>query len=130
MLCDVAGSIVAQARASYACCYLESDWAEQDADEVLAAVVAVIGRLVKRAGLGASAVDAIVFGGIWNSLPPLDAEDRLLCRALTWAGSPLGGRERPPEGPARQRGHQSEDRLRAPPDVLSAKDPLVQEPGS
>ncbi len=85
MLCTVAGAILAQERAAYACYYPRPDWAEQDADEVLAAVVEVIGRLVKRAGLATSSVEAIVFGGIWNSFLPLDAEDRPLCRALIWA---------------------------------------------
>jgi gluconokinase len=85
MLCAVSGTIVAQERASYACYYPEPDWAEQDADEVLAAVVDVIGRLVKRADLATSSVEAIVFGGIWHSFLPLDSEGRPLCRALTWA---------------------------------------------
>jgi gluconokinase len=85
MLCDTRGTIAAQERASYACYYPEPDWVEQDGDEVLTAVVAVIGSLVERAGLASSAVEAIVFGGIWQSFLPLDAEGRPLCRALTWA---------------------------------------------
>ncbi len=85
MLCAVAGTIVAQERASYPCYYPEPDRAEQDADQVLAAVVEVIGRLVKRADLGTTSVEAIVFGGIWHSFLPLDAKGGPLCRALTWA---------------------------------------------
>ena len=86
MLCSIEGTIVAQERASYACHYPKPDRVEQDADEVLAAVVDVVRRLVKRAGLATpSAVEAIVFGGIWQSLLPLDAEGRPLCKALTWA---------------------------------------------
>ena len=85
MLCAVEGMVVAQERASYACYYPKPDWVEQDADEVLAAVVEVVGLLVKRAALATSSVEAIVFGGIWHSLLPLDAEGRPLCRALTWA---------------------------------------------
>ena len=85
MLCAVEGTIVAQERASYACYYPKPDWVEQDADEVLAAVLEVVGLLVKRADLATSSVEAIVFGGIWHSLLPLDAEGRPLCRALTWA---------------------------------------------
>jgi gluconokinase len=85
MLCSIEGTIVAQERASYACYYPEPDWVEQDVDEVLAAVVEVVRQLVKRADLAASSVEAIVFGGIWQSLLPLDVEGRPLCRALTWA---------------------------------------------
>lgn len=85
MLCTIAGTIVAEARAAYPCYFPEPDWAEQDADEVLAGVVKVIGQLVNRGDLAPSSIEAIVFGGIWNSLLPLDADDRPLCRALTWA---------------------------------------------
>jgi len=85
MLCTVEGAILAQGSASYPCYYPESGWVEQDADEVLAAVVKVIGSLVRRADVASSSVEAIVFGGIWQSFLPLDAEDRPLCRALIWA---------------------------------------------
>jgi gluconokinase len=85
MLCTATGALVAQAGAPYPCYYPEPGWAEQDADEVLAAVVKVIGSLVSRAGTAASGVEAIVFGGIWQSFLPLDAQDRPLCRALIWA---------------------------------------------
>jgi gluconokinase len=85
MLCTVAGTIVAQERAAYPCYFPQPGWVEQDADEVLAGVVKVIGQLVERCDLAASSIEAIVFGGIWNSLLPLDADDRPLCRALTWA---------------------------------------------
>ena len=85
MLCTVEGKIVAQASASYPCYYPEPGWVEQDADEVLAGVVKVISSLVGQADLVTSSVEAIVFGGIWQSFLPLDAEDRPLCRALIWA---------------------------------------------
>ena len=85
MLCTVEGAILAQGSASYPCHYPEPGWVEQDADEVLTAVVRVIGSLVRQAGVAGSCVEAIVFGGIWQSFLPLDAEDRPLCRALIWA---------------------------------------------
>lgn len=85
ILCTVAGAIVAEERAPYPCYYPEPGWAEQDADEVLSAVVEVIRRLVRRVDVAVASVEAIVFGGIWHSFLPLDAEGRPLCRALTWA---------------------------------------------
>jgi len=85
LLCTAEGTIVAQGSASYPCYYPEPGWAEQDVDEILAAVIKVIGSLVRQADLAASSVEAIVFGGIWQSFLPLDADDRPLCRALIWA---------------------------------------------
>ena len=85
MLCTVEGAILAQGSASYPCYYPEPGWVEQDADEVLAGVVKVIGSLVRQADVTSSSVEAIVFGGIWQSFLPLDAEDRPLCKALIWA---------------------------------------------
>ncbi|MDR0479009.1 MAG: hypothetical protein LBH31_04240, partial [Burkholderiaceae bacterium] len=85
ILCTTDGTLTAQASAPYPCYYPEPGWVEQDADEVLVAVVKVIGSLVESASLAASGVEAIVFGGIWQSFLPLDAQDRPLCRALIWA---------------------------------------------
>jgi len=85
IVCTADGALVAEASAAYPCYYPQPGWAEQDADEVLAGVVKAIGALIQRAGLAASSVEAIVFGGIWQSLLPLDAQDRPLCRALLWS---------------------------------------------
>ena len=85
LLCTVQGTLVAQASAPYPCHYPAPGWAEQDADEVLAAVVQVLGALVKRSGPAARRIEVLVFGGIWQSFLPLDAGDRPLCKALIWA---------------------------------------------
>jgi gluconokinase len=82
MLCSAAGVVAAQASASYPCYFPQPGWVEQDADEVLAGVVKAIAALAAHAG---GRVEAIVFGGIWQSCLPLDHEDRPLCRALIWS---------------------------------------------
>jgi gluconokinase len=85
ILYEIGGEVVAEDRAAYRTYYPESGWVEQDPDEILAAVLAATKRLVAGAGVRASSVAALVFGGIWHSLLPVDAEGRPLCRATTWA---------------------------------------------
>jgi gluconokinase len=85
ILCGLDGTVVAEERVPYACYYPEPGWVELDADQVLAGVVELVSRLTQRAGVAASRVEAIVFGGIWHSLLPIDADGRPLSRALTWA---------------------------------------------
>lgn len=77
--------VVAEERAAYATHLPRPGWAEQDADEILAALVAGVRRLVERSGVAPGEVSGLVLDGIWNSLLPLDAAGRPLCRALTWA---------------------------------------------
>lgn len=77
--------VVAEERAPCSIHLPRPGWAEQDADEVLGAVVAAVRRLVERSGAAPGEVSALVLDGIWNSLLPLDAAGRPLCRALTWA---------------------------------------------
>ena len=93
MLCTVGGIIEAQARAPYACYYPKIDWVEQDADEVLAAVVEVIGRLVKHADLATSSVEAIVFGAHLPVCSPLRGirKNERGCRGNRRRRRPRGG---------------------------------------
>ena len=85
ILFEIGGSVVSTERAAYPTCYTQPGRAEQDPDEVLAALVAAVRRLVAAAALPPSSIAAIVFGGIWQSLLPIDAQNRPLCRATTWA---------------------------------------------
>jgi len=77
--------IVAEERTAYSTFIPRPGWAEQDGDEVLAAVMAGVRRLVERAGIAPGEVSALALDGIWQSLLPLDGGGRPLCRALTWA---------------------------------------------
>lgn len=85
MLSSIAGTIVAQERASYASYYPQPDYVEQNADEVLDVVVGAIGRMMESAAALDPSVEALVFGGIWQSFLSVDIEGRPLHRAITWA---------------------------------------------
>jgi gluconokinase len=67
--------------------YPKPGFAEQDPEQVAAAVVAVVSRLVSRSDVSPAGVGALVFSGIWQSLVPVDGDGNALCPALTWADS-------------------------------------------
>jgi gluconokinase len=85
ILCQVEGRILAEERESYRTYYPRPGFAEQDPEEVLAAVVAAIRRLLGKASVPPASIAAVVFGGIWNSLLPIDINGEPLCRGMTWA---------------------------------------------
>jgi gluconokinase len=85
ILCEIGGRPIATERAAYATCYPAPGRVEQDPDAILAALVRAIGRLVAASGRPAGSIAALVFGGIWHSLLPIDADNRPLCRASIWA---------------------------------------------
>lgn len=85
ILCEIGGFPIATERVAYATYYPEPGRVEQDPDEILAALLRAIGHLVAVSGRPPSSIAALVFGGIWHSLLPVDAEGRPLCRASIWS---------------------------------------------
>jgi gluconokinase len=67
--------------------YPKPGFVEQDADEVLGAVIRVLRALVKKTGVDPSSVSGMVFGGVWQSLIPVDRSGNPLARAMLWADS-------------------------------------------
>jgi len=85
LLCEVGGAAIAEERITYATYYPRPGWVEQDPDEILAALVLAVRNLMAAAGCAPGSIAAVVFGGIWQSLLPIDAQDRPLCRATIWS---------------------------------------------
>ena len=85
ILYRVGEGVLAEERTVYRTSIPHPGWAEQDADEVFAAVVAGVRRLMDRAKVAPGEVSALVLDGIWHSLLPLDKAGRPLSRALTWS---------------------------------------------
>jgi sugar (pentulose or hexulose) kinase len=58
ILCEIGGRPIATERAAYATCYPAPGRVEQDPDEILAALVRAIGRLVAASGRPAGSIAA------------------------------------------------------------------------
>ena len=77
--------IIGQETESYATYYPRPSFVEQDQDEVFSAVLKTTFRLMNNSLVSPHTIAAIVFGGIWQSLIPVDRKGNALCRATTWA---------------------------------------------
>lgn len=65
--------------------YPRPGYAEQDPEEVLAAVGRAIRRLVENTRISPDEIDAVVFDGVWQSMVPVDRDGTALARASIWA---------------------------------------------
>jgi gluconokinase len=65
--------------------YPRPGYAEQDPEEVLAAVTRAIRRLVENTRVRPREIDALVFDGVWQSMVPVDHEGSALAPASIWA---------------------------------------------
>jgi gluconokinase len=83
----IGGTIEGQTSQTYGTSYPQPGFVEQDPDQVVAAVGQVLTLLLKQTNIDPKAVTAIVFSGIWQSMIPIDARGRPLCRSLLWADS-------------------------------------------
>jgi gluconokinase len=65
----------------------EPGWVEQDPDEVFQGVLETVGDLMNKTRIPPRAVAVLSFGGIWQSMLPVDKRGEALTRSLTWADS-------------------------------------------
>ncbi len=87
ILYQIGNRIIAQDSRNYPSFYPQPEIAEQDPDQVLKAVVAVIREVVLKGGINSKLIEALVFTGIWQSLLPVDDNGCPLAKALLWADS-------------------------------------------
>jgi gluconokinase len=77
--------ILASVSQDYPTIYKSSGVAEQEPNDVLAAAVQVLARVVKLGKVDAGNVLGISFSGIWQSMIPVDDSLTPLSRAILWA---------------------------------------------
>jgi gluconokinase len=63
----------------------EPGWVEQDPDEVFQGVLGTVGDLMDKTRIPPRSVAVLSFGGIWQSMLPVDKGGEALTRSLTWA---------------------------------------------
>jgi gluconokinase len=85
ILYQAGAGFIGQETESYTTYYPRPGFSEQDPDEVLAAVLKVISRLMDNTGVARAAIAAVIFGGIWQSTLAVDRQGRALHPAITWA---------------------------------------------
>ncbi|THF79568.1 gluconokinase [Cohnella fermenti] len=82
---DEEGRVVSTANAGYPLYTPTPSIAEQDPEEIFAAVVAAVGTAVKEAGLAPGDVQFVSCSSAMHSVIPVDGADRPLMRGITWA---------------------------------------------
>lgn len=85
ILYDKGTGIVRLEEESYPTYYPHPGFVEQDPDEVFATVLKVIRRLMDNVPVAPKDITAICFGGVWQSLLPVDIEGKALHHAIMWA---------------------------------------------
>lgn len=82
---NTSGEIISKGDRGYPLLVPQPDWAEQDPEEVLAAVLLAVRDAVKQAEIPKSAIAAIGFSGAMHSVIALDSNGEPLTHALIWA---------------------------------------------
>ena len=85
VLYRVDGTILASHSIDYPLYTPESDWAEQDPDEIYQAFVTVVSKAMLQSGITAKDIAGMSFSSALHSLIPVDAAGTPLYRMLTWA---------------------------------------------
>ncbi len=85
MLYNEGTGIVRQEEESYPTYYPRPGFVEQDPDEVFAAVLKIIRRLMDNVSVAPKDITAVSFGGVLQSLLPVDIEGKALYHAIMWA---------------------------------------------
>lgn len=85
VLYDMKGQVVAYANAGYKLYQDIPDMAEEDPDDILDAVVEVMGQVIRKAKAQASEIKGVSFSSAMHSLILMDKNDQPLTRAITWA---------------------------------------------
>lgn len=77
--------LIQQETENYPTYYPHPGYAEQNPQEVFTAVLLVLQRLMQKIQLSPGNINGIVFGGILQSLIPVDQEGNALSPSFTWA---------------------------------------------
>ncbi|WP_338044365.1 gluconokinase [Paenibacillus pinistramenti] len=85
------GSILASAHAEYPLYTPSADIAEQDPEQILAAVIETIRQVMLRSAAAPEQVMFVSFSSAMHSLIPVDAGGRPLMRGMTWADNRSAG---------------------------------------
>lgn len=85
VLYDLKGNVKQSANSEYQLYQTEPEMAEEDPEEILAAVIEVLQRVVQGAKLNPGELQGISFSAAMHSLILVDHENKLLTRAITWA---------------------------------------------
>lgn len=85
VLYDTDGTVIAAADTLYPLNQDQPDKAEQNPDEILAAVVSVISRIVKDAGSDKERIAGVSFSSAMHSLILLNEAEQLVTQSITWA---------------------------------------------
>ena len=85
MLYNKGTGIVRQEEESYPTYYPSPGFVEQDPDKVFAAVLKIIRRLMDNVSVVPKDIAAVSFGGVLQSLLPVDIEGNALYHAIMWA---------------------------------------------
>jgi len=87
LLYKIGGRVVCVRSQGYPTYYPGPGRVEQDPQEILEAVVKVVGNLVSDNGLDPGSVSGLVFGGILHSFLPVDIKGDPLSKAMIWGDS-------------------------------------------
>lgn len=84
LLVDREGRVAGEASESYPLVQEQPGWSEQDPEQWVRGTVAALRTLVREAAIGPRDVEGIGFSGQMHGLVLLDAERRVLRRAILW----------------------------------------------
>ena len=85
VLYDMQGKVMAYANAGYQLYQDIPDMAEEDPDDILDAVVEVMGQVIRKGKVKSNEIKGVSFSCAMHSLILMDKNDQPLTRAITWA---------------------------------------------
>ncbi|WP_119326468.1 gluconokinase [Companilactobacillus musae] len=85
VLYDMKGKVMAYANSGYQLYQDVPDMAEEDPDDILDAVVEVMGQVIRKGKVKPQEIKGISFSSAMHSLILMDQNDQPLTRAITWA---------------------------------------------
>lgn len=85
VLYERSGRMIATANEEYPLYTPSASVAEQDPEEIFAAVIAAVAQVMNASGIAPEQVGFVSFSSAMHSVVPLDGEGKPLMRCLTWA---------------------------------------------
>ncbi|WP_178020858.1 gluconokinase [uncultured Paenibacillus sp.] len=85
VLYERSGRVIATANEEYPLYTPSASVAEQEPEEIFAAVIAAVGQVMNGSGIAPEQVGFVSFSSAMHSVIPLDGEGKPLMRCLTWA---------------------------------------------
>ncbi|CAJ1193033.1 gluconate kinase [Companilactobacillus crustorum] len=85
VLYDMKGKVVAYANSGYQLYQDAPDMAEEDPDDILHAVIEVMGQVMYKSKVKADEIKGVSFSSAMHSLILMDEADQPLTKAITWA---------------------------------------------